>query len=381
VAPEQEGLGELAAVFLKLGTIGFGGPAAHIALTREEVVRRRGWLTDQEFLDMLGASNVVPGPTSTEVAIHVGAQRAGWRGLLVAGVSFIVPAFFIVLGLAWLYGRYGTEPAVVDLRYGILPVVLAIVVQAVHGLLRAAVRSVLLGLVAAAAFVTFLLNVNEILILAVGGLVATVWANRATLRPGAGSLVAPLVLLAMFGGTPRRIADPSLLRLFAEFLKFGAVVFGSGYVLIAFLEGSLVDAHHWITRTQLLDAIAVGQITPGPVFTTATFVGFQIDGLAGAVVATLGIFLPAFVFVGLIRPIVGWARRSPWAGAALDGVTAASLGLMAGVTVLLADDAFPDPFTVAVGVVALAVLLRWRVNPVLLIGGGAIVGLGHLVVT
>jgi chromate transporter len=381
VATARGGLGEIATVFLKLGTVGFGGPAAHIALTRDEVVARRGWLTDQEFLDILGASNVVPGPTSTEVAIHVGAHRAGWRGLLVAGACFIVPAFLIVLGLAWLYERYGTEPAVVDLRYGILPVVLAIVVQAVYGLLRAAVRSVLLRLIAAAAFVTFLLDVNELLILASGGLVATLWANRAALRPDAGLLAAPLVLMAMGAGPPRRVSDPSLLRLFAEFLKFGAVVFGSGYVLLAFFEGTLVEANHWITRTQLLDAIAVGQITPGPVFTTATFVGFQIDGLAGAVVATLGIFLPAFVFVGLIRPIVGWARRSPWAGAALDGVTAASLGLMAGVTVLLADDAFPDAFTVAIGVVALAVLVRWRVNPVWLIGAGAIVGLGHLVVT
>jgi chromate transporter len=381
VAPERRRLGELAVVFLKLGTIGFGGPAAHIALTREEVVRRRHWLTEQEFLDVLGASNVVPGPTSTEVAIHVGAHRAGWRGLLVAGACFIAPAFAIVLGLAWLYERHGTDPTVVDLRYGILPVVLAIVVHAVFGLLRTAVKSVLLGVIAAAAFAAFLLEVNEILILAAGGLLAMLWANRNRIRGNVASIAAPLALLAAFGDDARNTVDPGLARLFFEFLKFGAVVFGSGYVLFAFLEGDLVDANHWITRQQLLDAVAVGQVTPGPVFTTATFVGFQIDGFAGAVVATLGIFLPAFAFVGALRPLVAWARRSPWARGALDGVTAASLGLMAGITVLLADDAFTDAFTVAVGVVALAVLLRWRVNPVWLVGAGALVGLVHAVVT
>lgn len=381
MAAERRGLGELAVVFLKLGTIGFGGPAAHIALTREEVVRRRRWLTEQEFLDVLGASNVVPGPTSTEVAIHVGAHRAGWRGLLVAGACFIAPAFVIVLGLAWLYERHGTDPSVVDIRYGILPVVLAIVVHAVFGLLRTAVTSVLLGVVAAAAFAAFLLEVNEILILAAGGLLAMLWANRHRIGGSVASIAAPLVLVAALGNDARNTVDPGLARLFFEFLKFGAVVFGSGYVLLAFLEGDLVDANHWITRQQLLDAVAVGQVTPGPVFTTATFVGFQIDGFAGAVVATLGIFLPAFAFVGALRPIVAWARRSHWARGALDGVTAASLGLMAGITVLLADDAFADAFTVAVGVVALAVLLRWRVNPVWLVGAGALVGLAHAVAT
>jgi chromate transporter len=381
VPPTRGRLRELAAVFLKLGTIGFGGPAAHIALTREEVVRRRGWLTEQEFLDVLGASNVVPGPTSTEVAIHVGAHRAGWRGLLVAGACFIVPAFMIVLALAWLYERYGTDAAAVDLRYGILPVVLAVIAQAVVGLLRTAVKSALLGVIAGAAFVAFLLDANEILILAVGGLVATLWANRTRLQRGAASFAVPLLLLATYGGAAPKITDPGLARLFLEFLKFGALVFGSGYVLLAFLEGELVDANHWITRQQLLDAVAVGQVTPGPVFTTATFIGFQIGGFAGAVVATLGIFLPAFAFVGLVRPIVRWARRSQWAGGALDGVTAASLGLMAGVTVLLADDAFPDVVTVAVGVAALLALLRWRMNPVWLIGAGAVVGLVRLAVT
>jgi len=378
VQPAKGRLRELAGVFLKLGTIGFGGPAAHIAMTREEVVHRREWLTEQQFLDLLGASNVVPGPTSTEVAIHVGAERAGWRGLLVAGACFIAPAFVIVLGLAWLYERYGTDPAAVDLRYGILPVIIAIIAHAVVGLLKTAVKSILLGLIAAGAFAAFLLELNEILILAAGGILATVWANRARIGRGTASLAAPLLVLgAAFGGAERETNDPTLVRLFLEFLKFGVVVFGSGYVLVAFLEGDLVEANHWITRQQLLDAIAVGQVTPGPVFTTATFVGFQIDGFAGALVATLGIFLPAFAFVGLLRPIVRWARRSPWAGAALDGITAAALGLMAGVTVLLADDAFPDVLTVVVGVIALGVLLRWRPNPAWLVAGGCIVGLAH----
>lgn len=377
--PGRARLREVAGLFLKLGTIGFGGPAAHIALMRDEVVRRRGWEDDQHFLDLVGATNVIPGPNSTELAIHLGARRAGWRGLLVAGVSFIVPAFVIVLSLAWLYERYGTAPAAVDLRYGILPVVVAVIGQALWSLGRAAVKGPVLGGLGAATAALYLAGVNELLLLAGAAGVATLWVNRDRLRGGAAALL-PWALLPLAGGAGAS-TDPALGRLFLVFLKIGAVLYGSGYVLVAFLERDVVDTYHWITSEQLLDAVAVGQVTPGPVFTTATFVGYQVDGLAGALVATVAIFLPSFVFVALLTRIVPWARRSPWAGGALDGLNAASLGLMAGVTVLLVDDAYPDPFTVALGLLALAVLLRWRANAAWLISAGAVVGLARLVVT
>lgn len=373
-------LRELAGLFLKLGTIGFGGPAAHMAMMRDEVVNRRGWEDDDEFLDLVGATNIIPGPNSTELAIHLGARRAGWRGLLVAGLSFIVPAFVIVLALAWLYERYGTDPAAVDLRYGILPVIIAVVGQALWGLGRTAVKSPLLGALAFAATGLYLIGVNELLLLAGAAVVATVWANRHRLRGRAATLLPWVVALPLLGGAPVA-ADPALGRVFLVFLKIGAVLYGSGYVLVAFLERDVVDAYHWITTEQLLDAVAVGQITPGPVFTTATFVGYQIDGFAGALVATVAIFLPSFVFVALLTRIVPWVRRSPWAGAALDGVNVASLGLMAGVTVLLLDDAFPDALAVAIGLAALLVLLRWRVNAAWLVSVGAVIGLARLVMT
>jgi len=377
VAPPRTSLRELAGLFLKLGTIGFGGPAAHIAMMRDEVVRRRRWESDDEFLDIVGATNIIPGPASTELAIHLGARRAGWRGLVVAGVCFIVPAFVIVLALAWLYERYGTDPAAVDLRYGILPVIIAVIGQALWGLGRTAVKSMLLGVLAFAVAALYLAGANELVLLLGAAVIATLWANRHRLG-GQAAVLLPIVALPLLGGA-RVAADPDLGRVFLVFLKIGAILYGSGYVLVAFLERDVVDTYHWITTEQLLDAVAVGQITPGPVFTTATFVGYQIDGFAGALVATVAIFLPSFVFVALLARIVPWVRRSPWAGAALDGVNVASLGLMAGVTVLLFDDAFPDVLAVAIGAAALAVLLRWRINAAWLVGAGALVGLARLI--
>jgi chromate transporter len=377
VAPPPTSLRELAGLFLKLGTIGFGGPAAHIAMMRDEVVRRRHWESDDEFLDLVGATAIIPGPNSTELAIHLGARRAGWRGLLVAGVCFIVPAFVIVLALAWLYERYGTDPAAIDLRYGILPVIIAVIGQALWGLGRAAIKSPLLGVLAVASAGLYLVGVNELLLLAGAAVIGMLWENRHRLRGQAAALL-PILALPLLGGA-RVAADPDLGRIFLVFLKIGAVLYGSGYVLVAFLERDVVDTYHWITTEQLLDAVAVGQITPGPVFTTATFVGYQIDGFAGALVATFAIFLPSFVFVALLARIVPWVRRSPWAGAALDGVNVASLGLIAGVTVLLFDDAFPDVVAVAIGAAALVVLLRWRINAAWLVGAGAVIGMVRLI--
>ena len=379
-------LGEVARLFLKLGVIGFGGPAAHIAMMRDEVVRRRGWLDDAEFLDLVGATNLIPGPNSTELAIHLGHRRAGARGLLAAGVCFIGPAVVIVGFLAWLYQRHGTDPGLVDLRYGILPVIIAIVAHALYGMSRTALTSPFNLLVGCAALAGYLAGVHELVLLVVAGALTALWANRHRLRPQRLSMfVVPFV--ARFAApfdAPIAQVDPSrspaavsLWRLFAVFLEIGSVLYGSGYVLLAFLQRHVVDDLGWLTGQQLLDAITVGQVTPGPVFTTATFVGWQISGVAGAAVATVGIFAPSFVFVALLGRIVPWMRARPTAKAFLAGVTTASLGLMAGVLIDLGDTAILDVFTAALAVVALAVLIRTKVNSAWLVAAGAVIGVAH----
>jgi chromate transporter len=369
-------VGEVARLFLKLGVIGFGGPAAHIAMMRDEVVRRRGWVDDKEFLDLVGATNLIPGPNSTELAIHLGHRRAGSRGLLTAGACFIGPAVVIVGFLAWLYQRYGTDPAVVDLRYGILPVIIAIVTHALFGLGRVALTTVFHTVVAVAAFAGYLAGLHELLLLVAAGTLTALWANRHRVQPRRLSL-----LLLPVGADASGVRVPvSLWRLFAVFVEIGSVLYGSGYVLLAFLQRNLVDDLGWLTSRQLLDAIAVGQITPGPVFTTATFVGWQIDGPAGAAVATLGIFAPSFVFVALLGRVVPWMRARPTARAFLTGLTTASLGLMAGVLVDLTGTAITGVVTALIAVVALAVLLRTRVNSAWLIGAGVAIGAIHALV-
>ena len=379
----------LALLFLKLGTIAFGGPAAHIAMMEDEVVRRRGWLTREEFLDYLGATNLIPGPNSTEMAIHIGRERAGWAGLLVAGACFILPAACIVMGIAWAYVRFGALPAAVGILYGVKPVVIAVVVQALLGLGRAALKTRGLIVLAVAATVAAMMGMNELLILfgagavavAVRGLgdarrsqssgAAAVVGGAATKRAGAAALVAGSVTTQ--AGTA--LAVPfGLWPMFAVFLKIGSVLFGSGYVLLAFLRADFVERLHWLTERQLLDAVAVGQVTPGPVFTTATFIGYVLGGGAGALVATVGIFLPAFVFVALSGVLLPRIRHSPLTRAALDGVNVASLALMAVVTAQLARAAVVDWTTVACALVAAVLLFRWRVNSAWLVVGGAIVG-------
>jgi chromate transporter len=380
-APEptrRRRLAEVAALFTKLGVIGFGGPAAHIALMREEVVHRRQWIDDAEFVELIGATNLIPGPNSTELAIHLGARRAGWRGLLTAGVCFIGPAVIIVGFLAWLYEHHGTDPRVLDVRYGVLPVVVAIVGVALAGLARTAMTSVLLGVLALAAFALYFTDVPEVLVLVAAGVVAMAWHERHRWRGWRPSLAWLPAGSAAASSAP---ASRSLWRIFLVFLEIGSVLYGSGYVLLAFLQRELVDHRHWLTTHQLLDAVTVGQITPGPVFTTATFVGWQLHGPAGAAVATLGIFLPSFVFVALLGRIVAWVRRVPAARAFLTGVTAASLGLMAGVLVDLVDAALNDLLTVVAAVVAGAVLLRWRVNSAWLIVAAVALGAAHAALT
>ncbi len=336
----------------------------------DEVVRRRGWLTRDEFLDLLGATNLIPGPNSTEMAIHVGMKRAGWPGLVVAGASFILPAAVLVLALAWAYVRFGRLPQAAAILYGVKPVVIAVVAQAIWGLGRAAVKTPLLGALGAAAAAAKVAGVNELALLGLAGALA---AAPVTMRRGGAA-----ALGAVFAAAPATPAAAfGLGALFLTFLKIGSVLFGSGYVLLAFLRADLVERLHWMTESQLLDAVAVGQVTPGPVFTTATFVGYVLGGTTGAVVATAGIFLPAFVFVAASGPLVPRLRRSRTAGAFLDGVNVASLALMAVVAWQLGRAALVDAPTVAIGAVAAVALLRFRVNSAGLVLAGA--GVGWLV--
>jgi len=368
-------LRELAAVFLRLGIIGFGGPAAHIAMMRDEVVRRRQWMTDQAFLDLVGATNLIPGPNSTEMAIHVGYARAGWPGLLVAGSCFIVPAAVIVGAAAWAYVRFGTLPTAVALFYGVKPVIMAIILQALWGLGRTAVRTWLTAVVGAGALALFFLGTNELTLLAAGGLAVMLAANIGRLQQGAAALVPALTWTSAAAvATPAPFAMTTLAL---TFLKIGSVLYGSGYVLLAFLRADFVLRLGWLTDRQLLDAVAVGQFTPGPVFTTATFVGYLLGGVPGAIVATAAIFLPAFVFVAASHPFIPHLRRSPWAGALLDGVNVTSLALMAGVTWQLGRVAVTDVTTAVLAGAATVLLLRYRVNSAWLVAGGASVGLAR----
>jgi len=367
--------GELATLFLKLGTTAFGGPAAHVAMMEDEVVRRRGWLTHEEFLDLLGATNLIPGPNSTEMAIHVGHRRAGWPGLLVAGVCFILPAALIVTAIAWAYVRFGKLPQAEGLLYGVKPVIIAVVVQALWGLGRTAIKGTWLALLGLAGAAACFLGVHELVVLFVTGL-AMIAGQSFTRRRGALTCLVPF--LANGVGVPLAAATAttpfSLGALFLFFLKVGSVLFGSGYVLLAFLRADLVERWHWLTEGQLLDAIAVGQFTPGPVFTTATFIGYLLAGTSGAAIATVGIFLPAFVFVALSGPLVPRLRASPVAGAFLDGVNVASLALMAVVTLRLGAAALVDWPTVLLALASAFLLLRYRVNSAWLVLGGAAVG-------
>jgi chromate transporter len=375
---EPTSLRTLALLFLRLGTTAFGGPAAHIAMMEDEVVRRRCWLTHDEFLDLLGAANLIPGPNSTELAIHIGHRQAGWPGLLVAGISFILPAALIVTAFAWAYVRYGSLPQVAGVLYGVKPVIIAIVLQALWSLGRTAIKTKFLAFVAVAAVGLTLLRVHELLILfGAGVIVAVVRLAERQIRSGH-HLLLPLSSspLALFVQTSAAAAVPfGLWPLFLFFLKVGAVLYGSGYVLLAFIRADLVERWHWLTETQLLDAIAVGQVTPGPVFTTATFVGYVLGGSRGAVVATLGIFLPAFFFVAVSGPLVPRIRKSPLAGAFLDGVNVAALALMLVVTYQLGRAALVDVPTIALALISAAILFRFRVNSAWLVLGGAIIGL------
>lgn len=366
-------LREVIQVFLRLGLIGFGGPAAHVAMMRDDVVRRRRWLDDDAFLDLLGATNLIPGPNSTEMAIHLGYQRAGWPGLIAGGASFILPAMLMVMGLAWVYTHYGQLPQADWLLYGIKPVVLALIANALWGLGRRAVRGPLTAAIGASVLILSLAGGNEIALLFAGGVVAlAVDSLRRRAAPPPGAAV-PAAALAAGGGFAAAL--PSLGVLFLTCLKIGAVMYGSGYVLLAFLRADFVTRLGWLTDRQLLDAIAVGQVTPGPLFTSATFIGYLVAGWRGALAGTLGIFLPSFVFVLISRPFLPKLRQSPALASLLDGVNIAALGLMAAVGLQLARASIVDLPTAAIGLAAAALLAWGRVNATWIVLGGGALGL------
>ena len=367
-------LREVVSVFLRLGVVAFGGPAAHIAMMREELVRRRRWVSDAQFIDLLGITNLIPGPNSTEMAIHLGYLRAGAWGLVLGGVCFIVPAMLIVMALAWAYVRWGGLPVATGVLYGVKPVIIAIVLQAMWGLARTAVRGPLLAGAFVVAAALALAGVHELLVLfGAGGVAALVVPRR---RAVAGAVA------ALAWATPARVmaaaavaGGVTLGTMTLVFLKIGAVLYGSGYVLLAFLRADFVERLGWLTDRQLLDAVAVGQVTPGPVFTTATFIGFLLAGWTGAVLATVAIFLPSFVFVAASRPLLPRLRGSRRAAAFLDGVNVAALGLMAAVTWQLGRAAVVDPLTAALALAAAVLLVRTRVNSVWLLAAGGALGL------
>lgn len=375
-------LREVAGLFLKLGWIAFGGPAAHIALMRQEVVARRRWLTQQQFLDLLGASNLIPGPTSTELAIYLGYARAGRLGLVLAGTLFILPAMLLVVAFAWAYVRYSSTPQVASFLYGIKPVIIAVIVQAIYGLLRSAVKNWRLGLVVVLTLALYLLGLNPLIPLFGSALLVMLVENRARFRRRGSSpsarhamlLAPPLPFVPAVATVATAAAGLSLATLFLTFLKIGATLYGSGYVLLAFLRDDFVHRLGWLTDHQILDAVAVGQFTPGPVFTTATFIGYLTGRWLGAIVATIGIFLPSFVFVAVVYPFVPRLRASPWTAAFLDGANAAALGLMIAVAWQLGLTSIIDPLTAVLALVAAVVLIRLQVNSAWLVLGGAIVG-------
>lgn len=366
---------EIAAVFLKLGTLAFGGPAAHIAMMDEEIVKKRNWLSREHFVDLLGATNLIPGPNSTELAIHLGLERGGIPGLFIAGACFILPAMLIVMAVAAAYAKYGVLPQVGALLAGVKPVIIAIVALALIRLWKTAAKTSLAVAVVIAVAAASLLGAPEIPMLLASSVFYTIWQNRARIGRAA-LLLNPIAMSALPAAATATGAQAGVGygSLFLIFLKIGSVLYGSGYVLLAFLESEFVQKLGVLTQRQLLDAVAVGQFTPGPVFTTATFIGYIIDGTPGAIASTLGIFLPAFLLVLILNPIIPKLRSSPWVAGMLDGVNAASLGLMGAVTVKLAQASLDGAFTIAAFVLSFGVMYRYKLNSAVLILAGAAAG-------
>jgi len=364
-------LKDIAKVFLKLGIIGFGGPAAHIAMMQDEVVGKRKWLTEQHFLDLIGATNLIPGPNSTEMAIHVGHEKGGWKGLIVAGLCFILPAVFITAIFAYLYKQYGQLPEVQPFVYGIKPAIIAIILGAIFPLAKKSFKSTLLLIIGLLVLMGSLLNIYEIYLMFGAGFFALFFAYVKNNKQNATNSFLPLVLLQI---SKMPLFTATNANLFWIFLKIGAILYGSGYVLFAFLDTELVSTG-LLTRQQLIDAIAVGQFTPGPVFSSVTFIGYQINGLSGAIVSTIAIFLPSFVFVALLNPLVKKMRNSALFSAFLDAVNAASIAIIIAICYEMGKDTITDWRTILIALLSIAIAFGYKkLNSAFVVLGGSFIG-------
>ena len=377
-------LKEIALLFLKLGFIAFGGPAAHIAMMEDEVVTKRKWMSRQHFLDLVGATNLIPGPNSTEMAIHCGFHRAGFAGLIVAGICFIGPAAILTGFLAYFYVAYGNIPEIEPFFFGIKPAVIIIILSAVYKLGQKALKTFLLGFIGTAVLIASLLGMNEVFAILSGGIVGMLiiyFKNRIkgnslnSLIPLFSNLKLKLPLASFLAFTSTTISSISLLKLFLIFLKIGAILFGSGYVLVAYLDGELVKNLGWLNADQLIDAIAIGQFTPGPVLSTATFIGYQIKGFGGAVVATLGIFLPSFFFVAILNPIIPKLRQSKLAAGFLDAVNISAVSIMISATIHLSKQVLVDWKSILIAVVSGFMVFKFKqINAAYIVLGSGIFG-------
>ncbi|HKZ68389.1 MAG TPA: chromate efflux transporter [Chitinophagaceae bacterium] len=369
---QKNSVSELAKLFTKLGLIAFGGPAAHIAMMQDEVVNKRKWMSEQHFLDLVGATNLIPGPNSTEMAIHIGQERAGWKGLIVAGLCFILPAVFITGVFAWLYKRYGQLPQIQAFLYGIKPAIIAIILAAVYPLAKKSLKTVELGMIGSTALILSLFGFSEIYIMVSAGLFALILAASRSKKTNATiNGISAFSLLQIPGTT---MFSASTLHLFFIFLKIGAVLYGSGYVLFAFLDTELV-AKGILTRQQLIDAIAVGQFTPGPVFSAVTFIGYQVNNWPGAVAATIGVFLPSFLFVALLNPIVKKMRNSKLFSAFLDAVNIAAVAMIVAVCYKMGKETITDWRTILIAMLSITLTFGFRkINSALIVFGGSLLG-------
>ena len=369
---ERSNLKEVAKLFLKLGITGFGGPAVHISMMQEEVVVKKKWLSEQHFLDLIGATNLIPGPNSTEMAIHIGQERAGWKGLIVAGICFILPAVLITGFFAWLYKEFGQLPELKPFLYGIKPAIIAIILSAIFPLAKKSLKTVQLAVIGSVVLVLSLLHYNEIFILFGAGIVALfIYALK---NSSSEIKTNNLIPIAFFSVPNTTLISATNLNLFLIFLKIGAILYGSGYVLFAFLDAELVSKG-LLTRTQLIDAIAVGQFTPGPVFSAVTFVGYQINGISGAVISTIAIFLPSFIFVAILNPLVKKMRNSKPFSVFLDAVNVASIAIIVSICYQLGKDTITDWRTILIAIVSILIALNYKkINSALVVLGGSILG-------
>ena len=366
--PANNNLKEVASVFFKLGIVAFGGPAAHIAMMRDEVVQKRKWMTEEHFLDLMGVTNLIPGPNSTEMTMHCGHERAGWKGLFIAGICFIFPAVLITCIFAWLYAEYGQLPNAQKYIYGIKPAVIVIIAMAAYKLGRKAIKDISLAILGTIALIFYFLGLSEIMTLILTGLLGALIYYLKQPKNHLNSLVPILVLNA-------HIVQPiGNLKIFLSFLKIGAILYGSGYVLFAFLDTELVSTG-LLSRQVLLDAVAVGQITPGPVLSTASFIGWQMNGLGGALFATIGMFLPSFLFVWLLNPLIPMLSKSKLVRVILNAINVAAVALIAGVCLSMAQDTLADWRSVVIAVLSICCMFIFKkVNNVLLVIGSALFG-------